>query len=255
MSRQLARPSRAAVKLGIFTVCLAARHRPAGRDHGQHRLRRRRGVQGGLQQRLDARRRATTSGSPASTSARSSEVEHYERTSALVTFRVKDEIDLTTRVARRDPLPQPGRRPLPGPRARARTRRPSRSSPATPSRSSSTSPALDLTVLFNGFQPLFQALRPRAGQRARASTWCRCCRARAAPSPACCEKTASLTNTLADRDQLIGEVITNLSPDPRHRRPAPRAARPADRRAQGLDDRPGPRPATDRRLARQHLRR
>ena len=46
-------------------------HRPARRDHGQHRLRRRHRVPGDLHHRLDAARRATTSGSPASASARS----------------------------------------------------------------------------------------------------------------------------------------------------------------------------------------
>ena len=60
---------------------------------------------------------------------------------------------------RRDPLPQPGRPALhladPGGRRHA---------PGSPrarrSRSPQTSPALDLTVLFNGFKPLFAALTP-----------------------------------------------------------------------------------------------
>ena len=136
-------------------------------------------------------------------------VEHYDRTQALVTFRIKDEIELTTAsraeirflnlVGDRYLALEQGSRHR-GRAARART---------TPSRSTHTSPALDLTVLFNGFQPLFQALNP-SRSTSSASTSCRCSRARAAPSQGLVQKTASLTNTLADRDQLIGEVITNL---------------------------------------------
>ena len=84
-------------------------------------------------------RRATTSGSPASTSARSREVEHYERTGAGdLPGQGRDRAD--HRVARRDPVPQPGRRPLPRAGAGRDAEAPSRSRPATPSRSSRPAP-------------------------------------------------------------------------------------------------------------------
>ncbi|TDH52870.1 MCE family protein [Mycobacterium eburneum] len=74
---------------------------------------------------------------------------------------------------------------------------------------SNTSPALDLDSLIGGFRPLFRALDPDQvnalsqqliaafeGQGDAISSFFR--------------HTATLTNTLADRDQLIGQVITNL---------------------------------------------
>ena len=73
-----------------------------------------------------------------------------------------------------------------------------------------THPALDLTVLFNGFKPLFAALSPKdvnelsgqiisvlQGEGGNINTLL--------------GQTASLTGTLADRDQVIGRVITNLT--------------------------------------------
>ncbi len=73
-----------------------------------------------------------------------------------------------------------------------------------------TSPALDLDALIGGFRPLFSALDPDqvnalSGQLIRPS------RARARTIGSFLTQTAALTNTLADRDQLIGEVIVNLN--------------------------------------------
>ena len=88
------------------------------------------------------------------------EVEHYERNQALVTFRVQVRRAADHRLARRGPVPQPGRRPLPRARGGRGRRAPSRWRPATRIPIDQTSPALDLTTLFNGFKPLFQALQP-----------------------------------------------------------------------------------------------
>ena len=78
---------------------------------------------------------------------------------------------------------------------------------------SRTEPALDLTVLFNGFKPLFAgARRRRTSTSSSAARWISGLPGggrklqRAAGS-----STASVTNTLADRDRVIGEVIDNLN--------------------------------------------
>ncbi|MGV0654426.1 MlaD family protein [Mycolicibacterium thermoresistibile] len=73
-----------------------------------------------------------------------------------------------------------------------------------------TAPALDLDALIGGFRPLFNTLDPNdvniltgelmaalQGQGATISSFL--------------SHTATLTHTLADRDRLIGEVITNLN--------------------------------------------
>ena len=188
---------------------LGAGHRAAGGDHGQHRLRWRQGVQGDLLHRLDAaegRRRPDRRGQ-------------------------------RRRGPRgREPRPHPGDGDVPdqgrdraddrvhAPRSasstwsatatsrssRVRARMPRRSRPTTPSRSTSTSPALDLTVLFNGFQPLFQALNPQQVNDLSLNL-VQVLQGEGGTVAGLVQKTASLTNSLADRDQLIGEVITNLS--------------------------------------------
>jgi phospholipid/cholesterol/gamma-HCH transport system substrate-binding protein len=72
-----------------------------------------------------------------------------------------------------------------------------------------TSPALNLDALIGGFRPLFNALNPDqvnalSGQLIAAF------QGQGATIGSFLRTTASLTNTLADRDQLVGEVITNL---------------------------------------------
>jgi phospholipid/cholesterol/gamma-HCH transport system substrate-binding protein len=73
-----------------------------------------------------------------------------------------------------------------------------------------TSPALDLDALIGGFRPLFRALDPEqvnalSGQLIRAF------QGQGATIGSFLSQTAALTNTLADRDQLIGQVIVNLN--------------------------------------------
>lgn len=75
---------------------------------------------------------------------------------------------------------------------------------------SQTSPALDLTVLFNGFQPLFQALNPQA-VNSLATEIISTLQGEGGNIDALLAHTASLTTTLADRDAVIGRVIGNLN--------------------------------------------
>lgn len=73
-----------------------------------------------------------------------------------------------------------------------------------------TAPALDLDALIGGFRPLFKALDPDqinalSGQLISAL------QGQGATIGSFLSQTAALTNTLADRDQLIGDVIVNLN--------------------------------------------
>src|SRR3954452_21426278 len=73
-----------------------------------------------------------------------------------------------------------------------------------------TSPALDLDALIGGFRPMFSALDPDqvnalSGQLIAAF------QGQGGTIGSFLNQTAALTNTLADRDQLIGEVIVNLN--------------------------------------------
>lgn len=75
---------------------------------------------------------------------------------------------------------------------------------------SRTEPALDLEALVGGFRPLFRALDPDqvnalTGQLIAAF------QGQGTTMTSILTETAALTNTLADRDQLIGQVIVNLN--------------------------------------------
>jgi phospholipid/cholesterol/gamma-HCH transport system substrate-binding protein len=135
-------------------------------------------------------------------------VEHYERAHALVTFRVESDVPMTTASraeirflnlvgdrylaleqgsdANAEPLKDGGRLPI-----------------------EQTSPALDLTTLFNGFKPLFQALQPDQVNELTMNI-VQVLQGEGGTIQGLLQHTASLTNTLADRDQLIGEVVDNL---------------------------------------------
>ncbi|MFC4147373.1 MCE family protein [Micromonospora mangrovi] len=73
-----------------------------------------------------------------------------------------------------------------------------------------TTPALDLTVLFNGFRPLFTALDPDDVNKL-AYEIIQVLQGEGGTVGSLLRRTASLTNTLADRDAVIGRVITNLN--------------------------------------------
>ncbi|RZQ64731.1 MCE family protein [Amycolatopsis suaedae] len=73
-----------------------------------------------------------------------------------------------------------------------------------------TTPALDLTDLFNGFKPLFQALSPPDVNKLSGQI-VQVLQGEGGTIEALLAHTASLTSTLAGRDRVIGEVITNLN--------------------------------------------
>jgi phospholipid/cholesterol/gamma-HCH transport system substrate-binding protein len=75
---------------------------------------------------------------------------------------------------------------------------------------SQTKPALDLNVLLNGFKPLFQALNPPDVNRL-AFEIIQTLQGEGATINDLLLRTASLTNTVADKDALIGSVIGNLN--------------------------------------------
>jgi len=75
---------------------------------------------------------------------------------------------------------------------------------------SQTTPALNLTALFNGFQPLFEALTP-ADVNKLSLNMIKVLQGEGGTISSVLAQTASLTSTLADRNQLISQVIGNLS--------------------------------------------
>jgi phospholipid/cholesterol/gamma-HCH transport system substrate-binding protein len=73
-----------------------------------------------------------------------------------------------------------------------------------------TQPALDLTVLFNGFRPLFRALNPEDVNKLSLEI-VQVLQGEGGTINSLLSHVSGLTNTLADRDEIIGRVITNLS--------------------------------------------
>lgn len=73
-----------------------------------------------------------------------------------------------------------------------------------------TTAALDLTVLFNGFRPLFTALTPK-DVNSLAYEIVQVLQGESGTVAGLLSHTASLTSTLADRDQVISRVIGNLN--------------------------------------------
>ena len=72
-----------------------------------------------------------------------------------------------------------------------------------------TSPALDLTVLFNGFKPLFQALSPDDINQLSYEI-VQVFQGEGGTLESLLGHTASVTKTLADRDEVISDLIVNL---------------------------------------------
>lgn len=72
-----------------------------------------------------------------------------------------------------------------------------------------TEPALDLTVLFNGFKPLFEALSPDDINKLSYEI-VQVFQGEGGTLEGLLSSTASITQTLADRDQVIGELLDNL---------------------------------------------
>ncbi|BBX15257.1 mammalian cell entry protein [Mycolicibacterium duvalii] len=73
-----------------------------------------------------------------------------------------------------------------------------------------TAPALDLDALIGGFRPLFRALDPEQ-VNALSGQLIAALQGQGGTINSFLAQTAALTSTLADRDQLIGQVITNLN--------------------------------------------
>jgi phospholipid/cholesterol/gamma-HCH transport system substrate-binding protein len=73
-----------------------------------------------------------------------------------------------------------------------------------------TTPALDLTVLFNGFKPLFQALSPNDINQLSYEI-VQVFQGEGGSLDSLLAHTASLTSTLADRNKVIDSLISNLN--------------------------------------------
>jgi phospholipid/cholesterol/gamma-HCH transport system substrate-binding protein len=73
-----------------------------------------------------------------------------------------------------------------------------------------TRPALDLTELFNGFKPLFRALSPDDVNKLSYEI-IQVLQGEGGTVESLLAHTASLTSAIAGKDQVIGEVITNLN--------------------------------------------
>lgn len=138
------------------------------------------------------------------------DVEHYHRSMALVTFKVDAGVDMTTSSrAEIRFLNLVGDRYLAltaGSDAKdAKALRDGATIPVQ-----NTSPSLDLTTLFDGFKPLFAALTPDQVNELSMNL-VQVLQGEGGTVKSLLAHTASLTSTLADRDALIGQVVTNLS--------------------------------------------
>ena len=137
-----------------------------------------------------------------------SDVEIVDRTRALVSFSVKDETALSeaTRVAIRY-------RNLVGQRYLSLSETIGDTGQLDEGATipvSQTSPALDLTVLFNGFKPLFEALSPEDLNQLSYEV-IQVFQGESGTLEGLLTSTASVTQTLANRDQVINELIDNLN--------------------------------------------
>jgi phospholipid/cholesterol/gamma-HCH transport system substrate-binding protein len=73
-----------------------------------------------------------------------------------------------------------------------------------------TTPALDLTQLFNGFQPLFEGLSPKDVNQL-AGEIVQVLQGEGGTVDSLLRNVGSLTTTLAAKDQVVGQVIDNLN--------------------------------------------
>lgn len=137
-------------------------------------------------------------------------VDHHERNHALVSFRVEHGVELTSAsTAEIRFLNLIGDRYLAIEEGRGVDgAEPVEEGDTIPLER--TRPSLDLTVLFNGFKPLFQALTPEQVNELSMNL-VQVLQGEGGTVRGLLEHTASLTGELADRDELIGQVVTNLS--------------------------------------------
>jgi len=73
-----------------------------------------------------------------------------------------------------------------------------------------TTPALNLTALYNGFAPLFSALEPQDVNELSLNL-IKVLQGEGGTIEGLLQHTASLTSAIADRDELVGQVIDNLN--------------------------------------------
>ena len=135
-------------------------------------------------------------------------VEITDRTRALITFSVDDTASVTEATHATIKY-----RNLVGQRYIALTQEVGSTSKLSPGSTipiSRTQPALDLTVLFNGFKPLFQALSPSDINQLSYEI-VQVFQGEGGTLEDLLAHTASVTNTLADRDQVISDLVDNLS--------------------------------------------
>jgi len=74
-----------------------------------------------------------------------------------------------------------------------------------------TDPGFDLTQLLDGFRPLFQVLQPEQVNQLAGSI-IQVLQGEGGSIENLLQQTTQLTNFLADRDQVVGQVLTNLTP-------------------------------------------
>jgi phospholipid/cholesterol/gamma-HCH transport system substrate-binding protein len=74
-----------------------------------------------------------------------------------------------------------------------------------------TDPGFDITTLLNGFEPLFATLEPEQVNRLSESIVA-VLQGQGGTVESLLQETASLTNHLADRDEVLGKVLDNLTP-------------------------------------------
>ena len=126
-----------------------------------------------------------------------------------VTFDVNDRYQLYTSTRAVDPLRGPRRQPISGDHLRAW--RTAQAAPrAPPSRRSNTQPALDLDALLGGLRPVLKGL-DGAKVNEVSNAVIELLQGDGGPLSELLSSTGSFTQTLAARDQLIGDVITNLN--------------------------------------------
>jgi phospholipid/cholesterol/gamma-HCH transport system substrate-binding protein len=136
------------------------------------------------------------------------DVEIVDRTRALITFSVDDETSVnggTNAAIRYRNLV--GQRYISLTQEVGDTQRLPAGSTIPVSR---TKAALGLTVLFNGFKPLFQALSPEDVNQLSFEL-IQVFQGEGGTLEGLLAHTASVTSTLADRDEVIGDLIDNLS--------------------------------------------
>ena len=136
------------------------------------------------------------------------EVRINAQSTATVEFAVDDSVVLTSgakaAVRWADPIGNRYMALLEGPGASSRL------SPGSTIPTSHTQPALDIDSLLGGFRPLFRSLDPEQ-VNALSSQLISAFQGEGPTINSFLSNAAKVTNTLADHDELIGQVITNLN--------------------------------------------